>query len=38
MPEPTRYAELLGDDETVIQGVLSEFLPLCAIPRPSRRE
>ena len=38
MPEPTRYAELLGDDETVIQGVLSEFLPLCAIPHPSRRE
>lgn len=30
--------ELLGGDEAIIDGVLSEFLPLCAIPHPSRGE
>lgn len=30
--------EVLGGDEAVIDGVLSEFLPLCQIPHPSRRE
>ena len=29
---------LLGSDKTIIDGVLSEFCPLCAIPHPSLRE
>ena len=31
-------SETLGSDDAIIDGVLSEFLPLCAIPHPSHRE
>ena len=36
--ESQTLTALLGDDDAIIQGVLSEFLPLCAIPHPSRHE